>query len=703
MGKRKRTWSYNYQSSPKRCRKEEFTNFRQFIRDAPDALRQIKGTKRVCSHRDLLAILRSCTQDTSIKMVDHSSELTKVESTLYESDNIGSGDIKWIIHILASAINDQLEQVGSIIERSNFFERSDVLGMVVKSAATYCSKLDGWTKDLITLAVSVSRRNSTKIMFFKTIFGLLSKTECINDSLVIDQIIKAFRNLKVKGKDIQGDSQTQLPAPGCIEDTLCDLITWTIFPTREIVVNDECPPRWPRDLQTLRIPYKDSAHYLMEQFSLFLEDFIGPLRKGIQNFIKYARSKNPLGRFRDKDIWVYNRICLLGNKCIEGSGVCLEVQFDTNTLKRMRWGSSKRLQYGNVVCLTFGDCSELIYALVANRNIKQLTEGKTFLKILDENPDIIHKLRRMHTSRLVMIESKSFFEAYNHTLKSLQNLAMKMLGGNENIPFAKYFVNLNSEVLEPLYMQSKNNEEITLDFSCLVHTEQNLPTLYKKIPILEVEKWPTRDEMCLNEDQYEALKNCLTKEVGILQGPPGTGKTWMGVRIVEFLINNLRNMFDSAERRPILLLSHTNHALDQFFEKLLELKSIKRILAQMGYRKSFVRVGQRCENEQVMEYSIKAHRKQYRQNTKYWSGTLKEMRKSLKSVDYIDTLLAFLQEGIVSFDFLISEEIILQKHIFSLTHNPSFVPNNNGILVTWLGINENGVRYNHENETQTVD
>lgn len=415
--------------------------------------------------------------------------------------NKNSGDIIWIINILASAINDQLEQVCSIVEKSNFFERSDVSGMVLKSAATNCCKLEGWTKDFITLKVSVSRQNSTKSMFFKPIIGLLSKTECINDSLVKCEIIKAFRNLKVTENDIHGDSQTQLPAPGCSEDTLCDLITRTIFPTREMVVSDECPPRLSRD----SIPYKNSAHYLMEQFSLFLEDFIGPLRKGIQNYIKYAQSKKPHGRFRDKDIWVYNRVCLLENKCIEGSGVCLEVQFDTNTMTNMRWGSSKRLQYGNVVCLTFGDCSELIYALVANRNVKNLTKGRTFLKILEENPEIIRKFRRMHTSRLVMIERKSFFEAYNHTLKSLQNLALKMLGGNENIPFAKYFVYLNSEVLEPLYMQSKNNEEITLDFSCLVHTKQNLPTLYKKIPIFEVEKWPTREEMCLNEDQYEAI------------------------------------------------------------------------------------------------------------------------------------------------------------------------------------------------------
>lgn len=136
MGKRKRTWSDNYQSCSKRYRKEEFTNFRQFIHEAPDALRQIKGTKRVCSHRNLLAILQSCTQETSIKMVDCSSELTKVDSTLYERNNLESGDIIWIINILASAINDQPELVCSIIERSNFFERSDVSGMVLKGQKT---------------------------------------------------------------------------------------------------------------------------------------------------------------------------------------------------------------------------------------------------------------------------------------------------------------------------------------------------------------------------------------------------------------------------------------------------------------------------------------------------------------------------------------------------------------------------------------
>lgn len=39
-------------------------------------------------------------------------------------------------------------------------------------------------------------------MFFKIIFRFLLKIECINDFLVIEEIIKVFRNLKVIGKDI---------------------------------------------------------------------------------------------------------------------------------------------------------------------------------------------------------------------------------------------------------------------------------------------------------------------------------------------------------------------------------------------------------------------------------------------------------------------------------------------------------------------
>lgn len=631
------------------------------------------------------------------------SNLQKVDNTL-EKEKLDNSDIKWVIQSLTSEIDNQLEQVCSVITKHDFFRRSDVFGNVVESINSDHPDIDDWLKDLVKLVVSVSKQSNIKTVYTKTILGLFSSlllpTKCSNDHLIADEICNAFENLKVREwyEDLQDDSPSKIQVPGPLREILHTLITWLILPTSEMVDKDEHPPLWPRDL---RAPYRGPVHYLIEQFSLFLEDFIAPLRRGIKNYMNYVRLQGMQSSFKDENIRVYRRVRLLDNKCIHGSGVCLEVQFDTNTMKRVRWDSCNFLQYGNVVCLTYDDCPELVYALIANRDVQQLKDGKIFLKVLNENPQSLGRLRRMQRSRLVMIESKSFFMVYNRTLESFQTMASQMLKNNENIPFAKYLVDLNTDVREPLYTRQKSYESTGVDFNCLVKIKKSLSKQYNKIPILDVEKWPTKEEMGLNEDQYEALKKCLTKKIGILQGPPGTGKTWMGVRIVEFLLSNFREMFTSEEKRPVLLLSYTNHALDQFFEKLLELESIQRMLAGVSYRIPFVRVGGRCENEKVKEYSLNVQRKKI----KYWSDNRAEMQKSLKSVKFIDTLLSFLQEGIISVDFLISEEIISSDHYSSLIQVQSVFPPNdaNDSLLAWLEVFENGLVNNQTKETPTTN
>lgn len=58
----------------------------------------------------------------------------------------------------------------------------------------------------------------------------------------------------------------------------------------------------------------------------------------------------------------------------------------------------------------------------------------------------------------------------------------------------------------------------------------------------------------------------------LVQGPPGTGKSFTGCLMIEILYRNLRN-------NKILLLTYTNHALDQMCEDLLgrELNSLVRL------------------------------------------------------------------------------------------------------------------------------
>lgn len=698
MKRRRQSFDYDDEERSKRRREINPFNFLAYIHNTSNNMQRndhISGDTRMENYPIAFnrrnRMLKRC----------NSSELSKVENALQSFKTLDNSDIKWIIKTLTSEIEGQIERVCSVITRHDVFQRSDVFENIVESINSDQPDLEDWMKDLVKLVVLVSKQVEVKTEYTETILGLFSSlllpTKCSNDPLIIDEIETAFGNLKVRKhyEDLQDDSPSQIHVFSQTREILDTLINWQILPTSEMVDKDEHPPLWPRNLLA---SYLSPAHYLIEQFSLFLEDFIGPLRIGIKNYMNYVRSQGTQSRFKDDNIRVYKRVRLLDNKCINGSGVCLEVQFDSNTMRRVRWDSCNFLQYGNVVCLTFDDCSELVYALIANRNIQQLKDGRIFLKVLNENPQAIGRLRLVQESRLVMIESKSFYIVYHRTLESFQNMALRMRDMNENVPFAKYLVDLNTEIREPLYTWEKSYQQRRVDFNCFVKSKENTVKQYSEIPILDVTKWPEREEMGLNEDQYEALKKCLTKKIGILQGPPGTGKTWMGVRIMEFLLNNFRKLFACEERRPILLLSYTNHALDQFFEKLLELDSIQRMLED--YLVPFVRVGGRCENERVKEFSIKTHR----QKKRSWSRNRSEMRNSLKSIKYIDTFLAILQEGIVSVDFLKSEGIISREHHFSLIQTESaFSPyDENDRLLAWLEVFEYGVAYNYRNETYIV-
>ena len=52
---------------------------------------------------------------------------------------------------------------------------------------------------------------------------------------------------------------------------------------------------------------------------------------------------------------------------------------------------------------------------------------------------------------------------------------------------------------------------------------------------MDVDQWPSKEQLGLDESQYEALQTALTKEVAVIQGPPGTGKTFLGLKVWLFL------------------------------------------------------------------------------------------------------------------------------------------------------------------------
>lgn len=78
--------------------------------------------------------------------------------------------------------------------------------------------------------------------------------------------------------------------------------------------------------------------------------------------------------------------------------------------------------------------------------------------------------------------------------------------------------------------------------------------------------WPSPESLGMNPIQFKAFKMALSNDCSIIHGPPGTGKTYVALKIVETMIKNIK-----TSEKPILVLSMTNHALDQFLVGILKI------------------------------------------------------------------------------------------------------------------------------------
>ncbi|KAK3386657.1 P-loop containing nucleoside triphosphate hydrolase protein [Podospora didyma] len=101
--------------------------------------------------------------------------------------------------------------------------------------------------------------------------------------------------------------------------------------------------------------------------------------------------------------------------------------------------------------------------------------------------------------------------------------------------------------------------------------------------------------------QLASLILALSRPLSCIQGPPGTGKSFIGARIAKYLFK--------ADQR-ILVLSYTNHALDQFMEDLQD-------VGIPDY--SMVRIGSRIKcTDRTRNLLLSDHRGGYRRSRGAW-------------------------------------------------------------------------------------
>jgi len=106
--------------------------------------------------------------------------------------------------------------------------------------------------------------------------------------------------------------------------------------------------------------YDNSDHYLDIHFRLFREDFLGPLRDGIQTYLSKSSIKNT-------DVRVYENVHSLGPRLSPRNGIVYDLCLDPVMASKFSWANSRRLIYGNLLVLTYDNFQSCTFATVEDR------------------------------------------------------------------------------------------------------------------------------------------------------------------------------------------------------------------------------------------------------------------------------------------------------------------------------------------------
>ena len=180
--------------------------------------------------------------------------------------------------------------------------------------------------------------------------------------------------------------------------------------------------------------YQDVSHYLDVQFRLLREDFIGPLREGVNEIAEgFGRDE------RNQNLRIYRNVVIVDTVCTN-TGIVHCIRFDVRPLRRVKWENSRRLIFGAFLCLSKDNFKSLVFATIAERKAEQLKDGFLQVRFLGDLPDV------KPGDQFQMVESPGYYESYCHNLQGLQELSDDMM------PFSRYLVDCETKVHAPKYV-----------------------------------------------------------------------------------------------------------------------------------------------------------------------------------------------------------------------------------------------------------
>jgi hypothetical protein len=176
----------------------------------------------------------------------------------------------------------------------------------------------------------------------------------------------------------------------------------------------------------------------------------------------------------------------------------------------IRWENTKRMIHGGLVLLCTDDLTTIYFATVAekpeakymNKSYRETGYVNILIQIKPEGRngftyDSYLTLAKL-SNKLILVETRNYFEAYQHFLIRLQNMP-------SNLPFSSIII------------EAKSDAEI-----CNPSVGFNENKLKQYLNSIKINKGETSLLDSLDFSQYKALNHILNKEVAIIQGPPGT-------------------------------------------------------------------------------------------------------------------------------------------------------------------------------------
>ncbi|KAF1974109.1 P-loop containing nucleoside triphosphate hydrolase protein [Bimuria novae-zelandiae CBS 107.79] len=282
------------------------------------------------------------------------------------------------------------------------------------------------------------------------------------------------------------------------------------------------------------------------QFRLLREDLLGELRNDYQVAIgaKKGRRKVHIKRLEfvgvDGGTETRRKFCSVKLRC---NGDIPQLQQFKNSKDRKSYASENKnfLKHHSLGCL-INDRQIVAFASV-DRDEDRLAQIPPVLQLRIADPDALKKF--------LTVDTPVF--AYEPILQCLQNM--------KEMPLKEQLLELTPEANETL----SGIQPTSIIQAIRQKGHQELQHIVG-----------TTKSVKLDEAQSDSLLTGLSKKVSLIQGPPGTGKSFIGALIAKILHDHTSE--------TILVLTYTNHALDQFLVDLQDIGIPQNNIVRLGQK-----------------------------------------------------------------------------------------------------------------------